>query len=217
MIFSFALDYAIVAGWQAIVNPLFLGLIDSDLLKLFHLNNSFKVLVPGSLVDASDKIKTQAEVISMINTPTRKKITAKGTLARDGTVLVEVTSAFSVRGGFDNYLHTFDNVDEEPISLTVRRPQGLAVLGFKEYISSDAASRVHVAVGFTLVFRIKNHIEYQSSAAYVLNAVARGVFDETKREELVRSADLKGIPPTRRYAATLLANVNVLLRPSLRE
>ncbi|KAI9178750.1 fatty acid synthase alpha subunit Lsd1 [Blastocladiella emersonii ATCC 22665] len=160
------LDYAIVAGWQAVVQPLFSGLIDGDLLKLVHLSNSFKVLVPGSLVYAGDKIETQAEVISMTNTPTGKKITVKGTLARDGTALVEVTSAFFVRGAFDDYHRTFDNVDEEPISLTVRRPQDLAVLEAKEYISFDAASPVPVAVGSTLVFRLKTHVEYQSSTAY---------------------------------------------------
>ncbi|KAI9179811.1 fatty acid synthase alpha subunit Lsd1, partial [Blastocladiella emersonii ATCC 22665] len=151
------LDYAIVAGWQSVVRPLFSGLIDGDLLKLVHLSNSFKVLVPGRLVYAGDKIETQAEVISMTNTPTGKKITVKGTLARDGTALVEVTSAFFVRGAFDDYHRTFDNVDEEPISLTVRRPQDLAVLEAKEYISFDAASRLR---------RRRTHVEYQSSTAY---------------------------------------------------
>ncbi|KAI9156014.1 fatty acid synthase alpha subunit Lsd1 [Blastocladiella emersonii ATCC 22665] len=55
------LDYAIVAGWQAVMQPLFSGLIDGDPLKLVHLSNSFKVLVPGSLVYAGDKIETRAK------------------------------------------------------------------------------------------------------------------------------------------------------------
>ncbi|KAI9173008.1 fatty acid synthase alpha subunit Lsd1 [Blastocladiella emersonii ATCC 22665] len=151
------LDYAIVAGWQAVVQPLFLGLIDRDLLKLVHLSNSFKVLVPGLLVYAGDKIETQAKVISMTNTPTAKKITVKDTLARDGTALVKVTLAFFVRGAFNNYHRTFNNVDKEPISLTVRRPQDCAVLESKEYISFDAASPVPIAVGSTLMFRLGLH------------------------------------------------------------
>ncbi|KAI9223673.1 hypothetical protein BC828DRAFT_410490 [Blastocladiella britannica] len=162
------LDYAIVAGWQAVVQPLFSGLVDGDLLKLVHLSNNFKVLSPGSLVYAGDAIETTAEVVSMTNSPTGKRIAVRGTLTRasDGVALVEVTSAFFVRGSFDDFHRTFDNVAEEPIQLTLRRAQDLAVLESKDYIKFSAESPIPVAVGSTLVFRLQSHIEYQSNTTF---------------------------------------------------
>jgi fatty acid synthase subunit alpha len=41
------MDFAIVTGWEAIMKAIFPATIDSDLLKLVHLSNGFKV-VPGA-------------------------------------------------------------------------------------------------------------------------------------------------------------------------
>ncbi|ORZ36810.1 hypothetical protein BCR44DRAFT_1498577 [Catenaria anguillulae PL171] len=181
------LDYAIVAGWKAVVQPLFSGLVDGDLLKLVHLNNSFKVLVPGSLVYAGDQIRTDAEVVSMTNTPTGKKITVKGVLSRvlasKTEALVEVTSSFFVRGAFDDYHRTFDNVEEEPVQLTLRRPQDLAVLKSKEYVQFNEQIPAPIAVGTTLVFRLKTHVEYQSSAMFA-SMHTTGVIEQVHMEQV---------------------------------
>jgi fatty acid synthase subunit beta len=161
------LDYAIVAGWSSVVQPLFSSLIDGDLLKLVHLSNSFKVLSPGSMVYAEDKIVTVANVSSVTNTPTGKKIQVKGVLSRDGENLVEVTSAFFVRGLFDLDFHcTFDTVAEEPIQLRIANTQALSILESKDYVKLDPESPLPILVGSTLVFRLTTHVEYQSSTMY---------------------------------------------------
>ncbi|KAJ3373192.1 3-oxoacyl-[acyl-carrier-protein] synthase [Allomyces arbusculus] len=178
------LDYAIVAGWKAVVQPLFSTLIDGDLLKLVHLSNGFKVLAPGALVYAGDTISTKAEVASITNTPTGKKISVRGVLSRDGVDLVEVTSAFFVRGTFDDYHTAFDNVAEEPIKLTLRRAQDLAVLESKDYIQFDKESPVPIAVGSTLIFRLQTHVEYQSSTMYASLATT-GTIEQLYKEQVL--------------------------------
>ncbi|KAI9183101.1 hypothetical protein H9P43_004018 [Blastocladiella emersonii ATCC 22665] len=135
------LDYAIVAGWQAVVQPTFSG-----------------------FMDGGEKIETQAEFISTTNTPTDKKIPVQCTLARDGIVLVEAMLIFFARSAFDNYHSIFNNVDEEPISVTVRRPQDLAVLEFKEDNSFDAASPKHESAGYKSLIYGDHFYTYKCTA-----------------------------------------------------
>ncbi|ORZ29457.1 hypothetical protein BCR44DRAFT_32907 [Catenaria anguillulae PL171] len=178
---------ACAAGWKAVVQPLFSGLVDGDLLKLVHLNNFFKVLVRGSLVYAGDQIQTDAEVVSMTNTPTGKKITVKGVLSRvlesKTEALVEVTSSLFVRGAFDDYHRPFNNIEEEPVKLTLRRPQDLAVLKSREYIQFNEQTPAPIVVGTTLVFRLKTHVEYQSSAM-IASEHTTGVIEQVHKEQV---------------------------------
>ncbi|KAJ3353681.1 3-oxoacyl-[acyl-carrier-protein] synthase [Allomyces javanicus] len=178
------LDYAIVAGWKTVVQPLFSTLIDGDLLKLVHLSNGFKVLAPGALVYAGDKISTKAEVASITNTPTGKKISVLGMMSREDVDLVEITSVFFVRGTSDDYHTAFDNVAEEPIKLTLRRAQDLAVFESKDYIQFDKESPVPIAVGSTLIFRLQTHVEYQSSTMYASLATT-GTIEQLYKEQVL--------------------------------
>ncbi|KAG8830694.1 3-oxoacyl-[acyl-carrier-protein] synthase [Serendipita sp. 399] len=63
-----ALDFTIVAGWQAIIQAIFPESINSDLLKLVHLSNKFTIIPGTTPLLAGHMCKSEARIESVTNT-----------------------------------------------------------------------------------------------------------------------------------------------------
>ncbi|KAI9173009.1 fatty acid synthase alpha subunit Lsd1 [Blastocladiella emersonii ATCC 22665] len=90
---------------------------------------------------------------------------------------------------------------------------------FKEKDLEDLVAHVRTVTGSLLEivnynvdgwqYVVAGDLQGLNALTLVLNAVARGVFDQAKLEELVRTADLKSMPLTRGHATILLAGIDV--------
>ena len=95
------MDFAIVAGWEAIMQAL-MGSCDADLLSLVHLSNTFKRVEETSPLRAGDLCSASASVQSVKISDSGKSVAVKGVVYRreaDGLVpTIEVVSSFFFRG-----------------------------------------------------------------------------------------------------------------------
>lgn len=97
------IDYAIVAAWKPLVAPLFLESIPGDLLRLVHLNNSFKqVYKSNSLcVYEGDSLSSESQVTQITNTAAGLVVGVKATLQHAVSprppAAIEISSQFLFR------------------------------------------------------------------------------------------------------------------------
>lgn len=86
--------------------------IDGDLLKLVHLSNGFKMFEGASPLKASDVCKSEARIVSVVNSPGGKAVTVKGHVSRLSQPIIKVVSSFLYCSRFTDYKNNFETTEE---------------------------------------------------------------------------------------------------------
>jgi fatty acid synthase subunit beta len=132
------MDFAIVAGWQGIMQAL-IASTDADLLSLVHLSNSFKLVEGASPLRANDECSAKASIQSIKISDTGKTVAVRGVVLRkeaDGSMkaVIEVVSSFFFRGRFKDFNRCFETVSNE-YQVLIKTPADVSVLRSKEWFT----------------------------------------------------------------------------------
>ncbi|OJT02257.1 Fatty acid synthase subunit alpha [Trametes pubescens] len=184
------MDFAIVAGWQAIMKAIFPAPIDGDLLKLVHLSNGFRLLDGVKPLQAGDVCKAEARIVAVINSDAGKSVKVKGHVIRDGERVIEVVSSFLYRGRFSDYQNTFEILEEPDYLVELSSDAAVGVLQSKEWFEWDDETKP-LQAGTTLIFRVRSEVTYRNKTCYKAVNVSGEVFvrDQIKRLVKVGTVD----------------------------
>ncbi|CAD6941271.1 unnamed protein product, partial [Tilletia controversa] len=105
------IDFAIVAGWEAIMQAL-MASADADLLTLVHLSNRFTMVKGAKPLQVGDVCMATATTKSIRISDTGKSVAITGVVLRkvgeDFVPAIEVTSSFFYRGRYNDFEKCFD-------------------------------------------------------------------------------------------------------------
>ena len=90
------------------MKSIFPAAIDSNLLKLVHLLNSFRMVNGAKPLQVGDICRSEARIVSVTNSSEGKIAKVKGHCYRNNQPVIEVISSFLYRGSFVDYKNTFD-------------------------------------------------------------------------------------------------------------
>ncbi|KAE9399788.1 fatty acid synthase [Gymnopus androsaceus JB14] len=189
---SAPMDFAIVAGWQAIIKSIFPLAIDGDLLKLVHLSNSFRMVKGARSFQAGDVCRSEANIVSVVNTAPGKVVKVKGHVYRDGKPVVEVVSAFLYRGVFTDFENTFELTEEPDYIVTLGNDADVGVLQSKEWFDWEDESQA-LTPGLPLVFRVQSEVSFKDRVSFRELSVTGDIFiqDQLKNFHKVGSVDFQ--------------------------
>ncbi|KIK60626.1 hypothetical protein GYMLUDRAFT_167418, partial [Collybiopsis luxurians FD-317 M1] len=169
-----SMDFAIVAGWQSI----FPASIDSDLLKLIHLSNSFHMVQCTEPFQASAVCRSEAKIVSVVNSQPRKVVKVKGHVYCDGQPVVEVSmhvSAFLYCGIFTNYENTFETTEEPDYIVTLATEANVSVLQLKEWFNLEDDLK-HLVPGVPLTFCMQSAVSFKDRVSFCKLSVTNEIF-----------------------------------------
>lgn len=183
------MDFAIVVGWKAITKPIFPRPIDGDLLKLVHLSNGFRMLPGAQPLKVGDQVHTHAQINAVINQESGKMVEVCGTITKEGTPIMEVTSQFLYRGHYSDYENTFQRKEETPMQVTLASSKDVAVLKSKEWFHIDEPD-VDL-LGQTLTFRLASIVRFESRSVYASIETRGEVLLELPSKEIIQVATVE--------------------------
>ncbi|KAJ5409691.1 uncharacterized protein N7487_004050 [Penicillium crustosum] len=183
------MDFAIVAGWQAITKPIFPRTIDGDLLKLVHLSNGFKMVPGAQPLKVGDVLDTTAQINSVINQDSGKMVEVCGTIKRDNKAIMHVTSQFLYRGAYTDFENTFQRKDEVPIQVHLATSRDVAILRSKEWFRMDD-SDIEL-LGQTLTFRLQSLIRFKNTTVFSNVQTVGQVLLELPTKEVIQVASVE--------------------------
>lgn len=183
------MDFAIVVGWKAITKPIFPRKIDGDLLKLVHMSNGFRMLPGATPLKKGDVLDTTAEVNAVINQASGKLVEVCGTITRDGSPIMEVTSQFLYRGAYTDYENTFQRKVETPVEVQLETTKDIAVLQSKEWFRLEE-SDIEL-LGQTLVFRLQTLNRYKNETVFSSVQTIGKVELELPSKEIIQVASVE--------------------------
>ena len=184
------MDFAIVVGWKAITKPIFPRKIDGDLLKLVHLSNEFRMRPGAEPLKKGDVVQTTAQINAVINQDSGKMVEVCGTITRDGTPIMEVTSQFLYRGSYTDFENTFQRKKETPMQLHLATPKDLAVLRSKSWFQLGDKFQEMDLLGQTLTFRLHSFIRYKNKTVFSSVETTGEVLVEKPTKEVERVANI---------------------------
>ncbi|KAJ3916064.1 fatty acid synthase [Lentinula edodes] len=189
---SAPMDFAIVAGWQAIIKSIFPASIDGDLLKLVHLSNSFRMMKGARPFQAGDICRSEAKIVSVVNSGPGKVVKVKGHVYRDAKPVVEVVSAFLYRGVFTDYENTFETTEEPDYIVTLATDADVSVLQSKEWFDWEDDTRP-LSPGIPLIFRVQSEVSFMDRTSYRELSVSGEIFvrDQLKNLQKVGSVEFQ--------------------------
>ncbi|EYE93327.1 tetrafunctional fatty acid synthase subunit FAS1 [Aspergillus ruber CBS 135680] len=182
------MDFAIVAGWQAITKPIFPRTIDGDLLKLVHLSNGFKMVPGAQPLKVGDILDTTAQINAVINQDSGKMVEVCGTIMRDGQPIMHVTSQFLYRGAYLDFENTFQRKDEVPMQVHLGTSRDVAILRSKEWFRLDEPD-VEL-LGQTLTFRLQSLIRFKNTSVFSHVQTVGQVLLELPTKEVIQVASV---------------------------
>ena len=182
------MDFAIVAGWKAITQPIFPRTIDGDLLKLVHLSNGFKMVPGAQPLKVGDVLDTTAQINSVINQDSGKMVEVCGTITRDGQPIMHVTSQFLYRGAYLDFENTFQRKDEVPMQVHLNTSRDVAILRSKEWFRLDEPD-VEL-LGQTLTFRLQSLIRFKNQSVFSHVQTVGQVLLELPTKEIIQVASV---------------------------
>ncbi|PWY85638.1 fatty acid synthase beta subunit [Aspergillus eucalypticola CBS 122712] len=182
------MDFAIVAGWQAITKPIFPRTIDGDLLKLVHLSNGFKMVPGAQPLKVGDVLDTTAQINAVINQESGKMVEVCGTIERDGQPIMHVTSQFLYRGAYLDFENTFQRKDEVPMQVHLASSRDVAILRSKEWFRMDGPD-VEL-LGQTLTFRLQSLIRFKNKSVFSHVQTIGQVLLELPTKEIIQVASV---------------------------
>lgn len=159
------MDFAIVVGWKAMMKPLFSEGIDSDLLKLVHLSNGFRMAPGAAPVKSGDVLDAKARCTSVMNQDAGKLVEVLAVITRDDKPIMDVTSRFLYRGDqFSDWSKTFEEKIETTMALPLETRKDVMVLQSQEWFQLDVVDMD--LVGETLTFRLQSIIRFESKSVF---------------------------------------------------
>lgn len=182
------MDFAIVAGWQAITKPIFPRTIDGDLLKLVHLSNGFKMVPGAQPLKVGDVLDTTAQINAVINQDSGKMVEVCGTIMRDSQPIMHVTSQFLYRGAYLDFENTFQRKDEVPMQVHLNTSRDVAILRSKEWFRLDEPD-VEL-LGQTLTFRLQSLIRFKNKSVFSHVQTIGQVLLELPTKEVIQVASV---------------------------
>ncbi|TPX31149.1 hypothetical protein SmJEL517_g05464 [Synchytrium microbalum] len=175
------MDFAIVAGWQALVTAILPKEIDGDLLRLVHLSNEFRMLDQSGMIEAGDDISAEAVINAVIISDAGKTVEVKATLFKQGRALLEILSRFLYRGKFSDYDNTFRRTVEKPMQVDLKTKKDVAVLMDKKWVKWTNPS-AELSTGSTLIFRLNTLTKFKNDKLFAKVSTIGSVFLKTTRE-----------------------------------
>ena len=183
------MDFAIVVGWKAIIKPIFPKAIDGDLLKLVHLSNGFRMLPGAEPLKKGDHVETTAQINAVINQDSGKMVEVCGTITRDGTAVMEVTSQFLYRGAYIDYENTFQRKTETPMQLHLATSKDVAVLCSKEWFRLDEPGTE--LLDKNLTFRLQSLVRFKNKTVFSTVETIGQVLLELPTKEVIQVATVE--------------------------
>jgi fatty acid synthase subunit beta len=183
------MDFAIVVGWKAITKPIFPRTIDGDLLKLVHLSNGFRMLPGAEPLKKGDEVETTAQINAVINQDSGKMVEVCGTITREGTPVMEVTSQFLYRGAYTDFENTFQRKKETPMQIHLATSKDVAVLRSKEWFNLDEPDQE--LLGQTLTFRLQSFVRFKNKTVFSSVETQGQVLLELPTKEIIQVASVE--------------------------
>ena len=183
------MDFAIVAGWKAIIKPIFPRAIDGDLLKLVHLSNGFRMIPGAEPLKKGDILDTTAQINAVINQDSGKMVEVCGTIKRDRKSIMEVTSQFLYRGAYDDFQNTFQRKTETPMQLHLATSKDVAVLRSKEWFHIDEPDIE--LLNQTLTFRLESLVRFKNKTVFSSVDTSGEVLLELPTKEVISVATVQ--------------------------
>ncbi|MCO5566161.1 hypothetical protein L7F22_019837 [Adiantum nelumboides] len=192
------MDFAMVAGWQGIMQAL-IASTDADLLRLVHLSNAFKMVDKASPLRAGDICRATATVQSIKISETGKSVAVRGVVMRkdedteEFKPVMEVISSFFFRGRFNDFENCFETVSED-YKVQLQSAADVSVLLAKEWFAwtSDEESlkpKTNLEIHVSSDVRFKDNSTF-SSVDVTGTAYVRDFRDDLKAVgEINYSAD----------------------------
>ncbi|KDN47732.1 hypothetical protein K437DRAFT_273590 [Tilletiaria anomala UBC 951] len=184
------MDFAIVAGWEAIMQAL-MASCDADLLSLVHLNNSFKTVQDSKPLRVGDVCSATASVQSVKISDTGKSVAVEGVVLRqeaDKMVpVIKVVSSFFFRGRFTDFDTCFENSSDR-FSFEVKTKADAAVLLAKEWFSWTAPTPLQP--GTTLHFHVDSVNRFKDSISFSAVQATGGVYVKDYKDDLIQVGEV---------------------------
>ena len=174
---------------QAIIQAIFPGSIDGDLLRLVHLSNEFKAIPGARPLEAGDVCKSEARISSVLNTDAGKAVKVIGVVKRGDDAVIEVTSAFLYRGKFTDFHQTFETKHEDDYLVYVETPAEVAVLQSKEWFQWDNDATPLLA-GTKLLFRVQSELVYHDKNSFASVDVNGDAYVRNQLKKLIKVATI---------------------------
>lgn len=161
------MDFAMVAGWQGIMQAL-IASTDADLLRLVHLSNKFNLVEGSSPLRAGDVCNATANVQSIKISDTGKTVAVRGVVKRQddsGTFkpVIEVVSSFFFRGKFQDFSSCFETVSNQ-YQISVQSAADVAVLLSKEWFAWTSSEPLKPNTSLDVV--IKSDMRFKDSSTF---------------------------------------------------
>jgi fatty acid synthase subunit beta len=152
------LDYAVVIAWKALIKPLFV--LDANLLRLIHLQNSFQWVQEASCIQENDVVSTTSRLSSVIPQESGTLVEVKASINREGLPVVHITSQFLLRDAANLHPHItpFKDVDKKSWEVVLDTANAVAILESKPWFKPHEPP-VNL-LGKTIIFRPRSRYFY---------------------------------------------------------
>ncbi|KAI1806979.1 fatty acid synthase beta subunit [Daldinia bambusicola] len=180
------MDFAIIVGWKALMQPLFHA-VDGDLLKLVHLSNRFRMIPGATPFKRGDTLRATSEITAIVNQDSGQMVEICGTITRDGgKPVMEVTSQFFYRGVFADFTKTFQRQAEPHFRVALKGPKEVAVLKAKKWLELEKDGD-DLLLGHNVVFKLHTSTRFSDKVVFASVETTGTVEVETpSTKELVR-------------------------------
>ncbi|KAI1137229.1 fatty acid synthase beta subunit [Hypoxylon sp. FL0543] len=157
------MDFAILVGWKALMEPLF-DAVDGDLLKLVHLSNRFRMVPGATPFKAGNALSATSEITAIVNQDSGQMVEVCGTITRDnGKPVMQVTSQFFYRGVFADFKKTFQRKAEIPVRVHLKSAKDVAVLKAKKWFKLDGTEDL---LGRSVVFKLHSSTRFSDKVVF---------------------------------------------------
>ncbi|KAI6082719.1 fatty acid synthase beta subunit [Hypoxylon rubiginosum] len=194
------MDFAIIVGWKALMEPLFHA-VDGDLLKLVHLSNRFRMMPGATPFKKGDKLSTTSEITAIVNQDSGQMVEVCGTIMRDdGKSVMQVTSQFFYRGIFADWAKTFQRKEEAPVRVPLKSARDVAVLKAKKWLTLERADADELLLGHSVVFKLRTSTRFSDKVVFAsVETLGTVEVEIPTTKELVRVATVSYVSsgPTR--------------------
>ncbi len=184
------MDFAIVAGWEAIMQAL-MASCDADLLSLVHLSNSFTRVAGSEPLRVGDVCSAAASVQSVKISDTGKSVAVKGVVNRNENghqvPVIEVVSSFFFRGRFTDFNTCFENSSDK-FTFEVKSKADAAVLLAKEWFSWTSSSPLQP--GTALHFFIESSMRFRDSSSFSEVESTGGVYIKDYKDDFIQVGEI---------------------------
>ncbi|EPQ27448.1 uncharacterized protein PFL1_04986 [Pseudozyma flocculosa PF-1] len=185
------MDFAIVAGWEAIMQAL-MASCDADLLSLVHLSNSFKTVEGARPLRAGDVCTARASVSSIKISDTGKSVSVGGTVYRQNAAgefepAITVVSSFFFRGRFGDFATCFETSHSD-YTLEIKGKAEATVLLAKEWFEWTAPQPI--VPGTKLHLSFDSHLRFRDSTSYSEVEVKGGAFIKDYKDDLIQVGEI---------------------------